>query len=197
MRVNILLGIIFGLLISIIGVSNYAFKKHQENKRLESNFDVITSELKILKTDNDRYKMEVGVLLLTNQEFEKMHKSIVNDLKDLGVKINQLKSVSTSSVHTETNINTFIKDSISITRDTIKVVEYKDEWISFYGKMIDTVFLVKISNRDSLIQVVWDDRGFFRRVFKFWEQPILKQTISSYNPNSIIKYSEFITLKRK
>jgi len=197
MRVNILLGIIFGLLISIIGVSNYAFRKHQENKRLESNFDVITSELKILKTDNDRYKMEVGVLLLTNQEFEKMHKSIVNDLKDLGVKINQLKSVSTSSVHTETNINTFIKDSISITRDTIKVVEYKDEWISFYGKMIDTVFLVKISNRDSLIQVVWDDRGFFRRVFKFWEQPILKQTISSYNPNSIIKYSEFITLKRK
>ena len=197
MRVNILLGIIFGLLISIIGVSNYAFRKHQENKRLESNFDVITSELKILKTDNDRYKMEVGVLLLTNQEFEKMHKSIVNDLKDLGIKINQLKSVSTSSVHTETNINTFIKDSISITRDTIKVVEYKDEWISFYGKMIDTVFLVKISNRDSLIQVVWDDRGFFRRVFKFWEQPILKQTISSYNPNSIIKYSEFITLKRK
>jgi len=197
MRVNILLGIIFGLLISIIGVSNYAFRKHQENKRLESNFDVITSELKILKTDNDRYKTEVGVLLLTNQEFEKMHKSIVNDLKDLGVKINQLKSVSTSSVHTETNINTFIKDSISITRDTIKVVEYKDEWISFYGKMIDTVFSVKISNRDSLIQVVWDDRGFFRRVFKFWEQPILKQTISSYNPNSIIKYSEFITLKRK
>lgn len=197
MRTNILLGVIFGLLISIVGVSNYAFRKHQENKRLESNFDVITSEIKILKTDNDRYKTEVGILLLTNQEFEKMHKSITKDLKDLGVKINQLKSVSTNSVYTETNINTFIKDSLSITKDTIRVVEYKDEWISFYGKMEDSVFSVKISNRDSLIQVVWDDRGFFRRVFKFWEQPILKQTISSYNPNSIIKYSEFITLKRK
>jgi hypothetical protein len=189
------------VLILLCGVSIYAFRLHDEKLRIESNQKALLSELKTIEMANGNYKTEVNVLQLTNKELKEYKKSIVDQLKLLEIKIGQLASISSNSTHTITEVNTIVKDSFILNQynDTIKIkkIDYVSKWLSFNGYFINDSLHVRIESRDSLIQVVYDDRNWFRRVFKFWENPLLKQIVSSSNPNCKIEYTEYIKLTNK
>lgn len=189
------------LLILLGGVGSFSLSLIEERNRLRNNQSSLLSDMEVLKTENGKYKTEIDGIILTKKEFKKHFDKLNNDLENLNIKLNKVISISNSSSHTVTEINTFIKDStiINSKMDTIKigVIDYKDKWLRFYGMTIEDSLQVTIESIDSIIQIVYDNRNWFRRNIVFWKPPILKQVVSSANPNCIIKYSEYIEIKKR
>lgn len=195
---NRIIIIILGVLLTaLIVVSNYAFNAYHQKNRLEDNQRALLSEVEVIKMENGRYKTDVHVLQLTNKELKAYKDSFKKDVEDLGIKFNQVLSIAKNSTETNTSFKTYIKDSVI--NDTVKIgtFNYNDSFTSVKGEIYGDIVSVNISSRDSIIQVVYDERSAFRRIVLFWTKPVLKQTISASNPNCQIKYSEYIHLTNK
>ena len=173
-----------------------------EKSRLEGNYSALIDRENTLKdgisyerTRNNELMVKVSSLELSNSEIRETQNEMTDNLKNMRIALRKVESYSATNTETTYNIETTLKDSV--VRDTIPVefIEYHSDWLDLEGYKLMDKFNLKIETRDSLIQVVyWEKTKNF--LFIRWNKRY-SQKITSANPNSKIKYSEFIVPRKK
>jgi hypothetical protein len=186
------------MLLSLFFLGNHLRKTLKENKRLERNEKALLSDVSFYKTKSGESAASVLQLELTRQSLSNSNLSLKDEIKKLNIKLKRVVSTSRTATKSNYNIKTLVKDSIiykdRVIIDTVAVVRYNDEWITFDGIIKAKEFLGKIETRDTLIQVV--HRIPYRFLFFRYGTKAIRQEIVSKNPYSRINYSEYIKLVR-
>lgn len=134
-------------------------------------------------------------LELSKSELENHCQDLTKTIDDLNIKIGRIQSVSTTVTKTEVEIQTVVRDSI-VYRDlpvNLKVVKWRDPWVTLNGVLDGETFSAKIESVDTLSQVVHRIPKKF--LFIKWGTKAIRQEVVSSNPHSKIVYTEYIELK--
>ena len=172
------------------------------NTRLRNNAVTLNSTLNDERTQAGNLMTRMGILELEKKEIKEFYeKEVIDNLKDMKVRLKRLESFSATSIESKYVIETTLRDSVRLVDmklEPIKYIDYKSEFLDFYqvqaGDQVKTI----VHKRDSLIQVVHQPfkKGFFlTRIFK--KKPPLEQKITSADPNSVIKYNLYIKPVKK
>lgn len=184
------------LLILVVSLSCWLGNVREEKKRLENNQEALLSDILYYKTETGKNAASVQRLELTKSELEKHCQDLTQTVEDLGIKVKRLQSAATTVSKTEVEIQTVARDSI-VYRDrpvNLKVINWRDPWVSLNGVLDGEVFSAKIESVDTLSHVVHKVPKKFL-FFRFGVKAV-KLDVVSKNPHSKIIYTEYIELKK-
>lgn len=183
-------------LILIVSVLSYWLNNvREEKKRLADNQEALLSDVDYYKTESGKSAASVLKLELSKSELENHCQDLTKTIDDLNIKIGRIQSVSTTVTKTEVEIQTVVRDSI-VYRDlpvNLKVVKWRDPWVTLNGVLDGETFSAKIESVDTLSQVVHRIPKKF--LFIKWGTKAIRQEVVSSNPHSKIVYTEYIELK--
>ena len=177
------------------------FKGYQREKgermRFENNQAVLLAQIQTYKVSDSLNAARVGALELTVREFKDNFKEQAALLKEMGVKLNRLQSVTSLATQTTTNFVTTVRDSV-IFRDVpvrVQKIEFSDKWLSMNGFIEERKFYGEITTRDSLIQAI----SRVPRMFLFipYGTKGIEQSIVSANKRTEFTYLRYIEFERK
>lgn len=169
----------------------------KERDRYQMNSDALLSDMKQWRVDSTTMATDVKTLRLTVDEIERYRTEDLAKIKQLGVKIKNLKAAAKHQIEVNAPIMAQVKDSVII-RDTVPVL------VKSVSMITPHIQLSGIIEKDSLIgkihlpvtlrQAVWIE---YKRRWLFWKKVVaVHQTITSDNPHVEINYSEYITIKK-
>jgi hypothetical protein len=164
-----------------------------QNARMAANVQTISAAIEYVKTQNGKLAAQTDVLLLRTGELKGLFPVQAKTVTDMGVKLNRATQLSTTVIESQKNIITLVRDSII--RDTIhvKVFEYADRWYHIKGISQGDSQSLQIHTTDTLTQVVF--KGEREKPWLWIFSPRrLQQRVSVSNPNSTIRYSQFIQI---
>lgn len=179
------------------------YSQKKELARHKHNFNALNQELTHYKTLNGQKATQISSLVLTNQELKTYNQELVNQVKDLGIKLKNVQSLSVKALESNYNINTTLKDSVIFVYDTvsqtiidtvpIKHTYYSDNWITFKQTQINENINTEIKTRDSITIVQhWEP---YRFLFFKWGKKKSKETVTNSNPYSTVIHSVSIIKK--
>ena len=175
-------------------------EEKEERQRVETNQTALLTDLHRYKTSDSLNAVSVQELTLSKQELKKHEAELVARVKELGIKVKRLESVTSVSTQANYDFTPTKKDSIIYLpgKDSIiylKCLEYKDAWIDFVGCYDkNNIPRVSMTTNDSIdiFGHVVPKRFWF---IKYGVKSINSEVIN-YNPYSEIKYSKVIKLKK-
>ena len=188
---KIIIVVILAVLLTI------AYKKIErlktENGRLERNQSSLLDTLSNVKFRDSLNKSSIKVLEFNLDELKEYRAQDAELIKDLKIRLKDAQSV----VKTEIVTKIEYRDKIIYVGDSIRKIDFKDRWTDLDITIRpDDQYDLKLQTTDSLTQVfhrVWKHKFWFIR----WGNGGIRQEIINHNPNSVIKYSEVIQLKKK
>jgi hypothetical protein len=173
--------------------------KH-ENNRLRNNQEAMFEGLNRIELANGSIAQEQAVLTLKIQELNKSYPSVLQEIKSLGIAKRKLVQYSQTASQSKLEIETTLRDSNSqnqfATIDTMpyKLFNYQDNYYTIVGRSYLNKQWLSISNRDTLVQVVYRQRK--NKWLWIFSPFIYRQRIQCKNPNANIFYSQIIQIKR-
>ncbi len=176
------------------------YESSVDRQRLRNNQEALMSEVKLYETKAGESAASVLRLQLTKDELERNNQKLCQEVKDLGIKIKRLQSVSQTSSQTEIKIQTEIRDSIVYRPeihlvDTLKAFSWKDPpWADVSGVIDSGKINLQLHTTDTIIQIV--HRVPKRFLFFRFGTKAIRQEVISKNPYNRIYYSEYIELKK-
>lgn len=178
------------LVISVKSCSRY----RDDKVRLSDNQRTLLTDVEFYRTKDSLSVASVERLSLSNREFKRYCDDLEKQVKDLDLKIKRLQSVSRTTTEARYEVKTVIRDSILPGRiDTLKCVDYQNDYLTFSGCVDQDRFSGTIESRDTLIQVV--HRVPRRFWFIRWGTKAIRQEVTTRNPYSRITCTEYIELK--
>lgn len=173
-----------------------------EVDRLENNQEVLSSEVKLYRTRYDESAASVQSLRVRLDEMRQLHEEDVKRIRDLGIKLRRVESLTSSMSATEVEVQTVKRDTVVesevlgiIVRDTISLFSWSDAWVSVEGEIRGSDVRCSVRSVDTLRQIV------YRIPRRFLGIPYgvkaLRQEIISSNPHTRIVYAEYIELQRR
>lgn len=192
---KILLYVNVALILTVSVLSYWLNNVREEKKRLADNQEALLSDVDYYKTESGKNAASVLKLELSKSELENHCQDLTKTIDDLNIKIGRIQSVSTTVTKTEVEIQTVVRDSI-VYRDlpvNLKVVKWRDLWVTLNGVLDGETFSAKIESVDTLSQVVHRIPKKF--LFIKWGTKAIRQEVVSSNPHSKIVYTEYIELK--
>lgn len=192
---KILLYVNVALILTVSVLSYWLNSVREEKKRLADNQEALLSDVDYYKTESGKNAASVLKLELSKSELENHCQDLTKTIDDLNIKIGRIQSVSTTVTKTEVEIQTVVRDSI-VYRDlpvNLKVVKWRDPWVTLNGVLDGETFSAKIESVDTLSQVVHRIPKKF--LFIKWGTKAIRQEVVSSNPHSKIVYTEYIELK--
>jgi hypothetical protein len=192
---KILLYVNVALILTVSVLSYWLNNVREEKKRLADNQEALLSDVDYYKTESGKNAASVLKLELSKSELENHCQDLTKTIDDLNIKIGRIQSVSTTATKTEVEIQTVVRDSI-VYRDlpvNLKVVKWRDPWVTLNGVLDGETFSAKIESVDTLSQVVHRIPKKF--LFIKWGTKAIRQEVVSSNPHSKIVYTEYIELK--
>lgn len=192
---KILLYVNMALILTVSVLSYWLNNVREEKKRLADNQEALLSDVDYYKTESGKSAASVLKLELSKSELENHCQDLTKTIDDLNIKIGRIQSVSTTVTKTEVEIQTVVRDSI-VYRDlpvNLKVVKWRDPWVTLNGVLDGETFSAKIESVDTLSQVVHRIPKKF--LFIKWGTKAIRQEVVSSNPHSKIVYTEYIELK--
>jgi len=188
-------------IIALLGLSLYVVRgmyvqERAERIRVSANqevlFDRMNKAIQTYKVRDSLNAARVDALNITVSEFKDHFREQTKMIRDMGVKLNRLQSVSTMATETEHNIITTVRDSL-VLRDgpeSIQRINYADPWLSFSGVIDNKQLTASFQSRDTLIQVIHRvPRKFL--FFRYGTKGV-RQEVVSKNPYSRITYNELL-----
>lgn len=172
----------------------------QENNRLWNNQEAMFEGLNRIELANGGIAQEQAVLSLKIQELNNTYPSVLKEIKALGIAKRKLVQFTQTASQSKLEIETILRDSISqnqvATIDTMpyKLFNYQDNYYTIVGRSYLNKQWLSISNRDTLVQVVYRQRK--NKWLWFFSPYIYRQRIQCKNPNANIFYSQIIQIKR-
>ncbi|MEG1554670.1 MAG: DUF6549 family protein [Rikenellaceae bacterium] len=185
------------LVITVAILFSWLQNVRQEKNRLANNQEALLSDVDYYKTEAGNSAASVQMLELSKSELEKHYTDLIKTVQDLNVKVKRIQAAAQTATKTEVEIQTVVRDSI-VYRDrpvSIKVINWKDPWVSLNGVLDGENFSAKIESVDTLIHVV--HRVPKKFLFFRYGVKAIKLDVVSKNPHSKIVYTEYIELKRK
>lgn len=192
---KILLYVNVALILTVSVLSYWLNNVREEKTRLADNQEALLSDVDYYKTESGKSAASVLKLELSKSELENHCQDLTKTIDDLNIKIGRIQSVSTTVTKTEVEIQTVVRDSI-VYRDlpvNLKVVKWRDPWVTLNGVLDGETFSAKIESVDTLSQVVHRIPKKF--LFIKWGTKAIRQEVVSSNPHSKIVYTEYIELK--
>lgn len=176
----------------------YQNKKVREDRdRLKSNQTALLQEVESYKTKDGKNAVSIQMLELKKSELEDGRKELLRTISGLKIRLKRVQSISQTELHTNVAVNTVVKDSIVIVRDSTYIptlsFKWKDPWVSVEGLIQDKNVDMAISSIDTLTHVV--HRVPHKFLFFKWGTKAVRQSITSSNPHTSIVYAEYIQLK--
>lgn len=155
-----------------------------------------------LLTDVEHYRTQAGLsaagverLTLSEREISRYCGELEKTVTDLNIKVKRLQSVGQTGTETKYVVQTIVRDSvveIAGHPDTLKCVDYRDDYLTFSGCISDGEFSGVVESRDTIVQVV------HRVPRRFWfiryGCKAVRQEVVCRNPHSRIVYTEYIEL---
>lgn len=198
--------ILIELLIIVAGIAIIIFQSYKISNLKESrdiykrNMDSALTECITWKTKDSLSVAKNNILTLRVKELEKYYNDSYKEINSLKKKNESLESIVNNYSNTKVEIITQIKDSVII-RDSIvynsKTFNWKDNWVSVNGSIINDSVQLDINSRDSLtIGITTKYKrflGFLWRTKKIEEQSIYA---ISKNPHNTIENIECVNVKK-
>lgn len=173
--------------------------ERQQRQEVTNNYIALKKEIEGERKANGMYVAEIEALTLQKNDFEKLCTEQEKELKNLGIKVKRLQSISTTSITHEYIFDTVqVFDSVQILNnntDTLKCFKFTDDYVNFEGCFAhETCFATKIQTVDTLSVVLHKN---YRKKFLFikW-RPFYKVTIISKNPYSTVTGAEHISITK-
>lgn len=198
-RIIIGLGVIvITLIIAVLGQWEANRILRQERNRYKENTQAMLSDMKRMQVDSTTTAVDVKVLKLTLEEYERYRVMDLEHIKKLDIRVKSLQSVAKHNIEVDAIIEADLKDTLVI-RDTITVllkkVEMNTPHLQVNGMIEGNQLTGKIYLPVSLHQAVWIEHKH-RFLWWRWGVKAVHQTISSDNPYVVIKYSEVISIEK-
>ncbi len=192
------------LLLGAVAVLSCVVKnQHQEIGRLSGNQTALLDSVKHYRTESDRNAASVRVLELTKRELEENCTGLTEQVKDLGIKLRRAEAVAQTATRTALEFQSQVRDSIiyvvdsTATRhylDSLKLLEWKDPWVSFHGELRGDNLTAKIESVDTLTTVL---HRVPRKCFLFrWKKDEYRVEVVSSNPHTEIVYETYVKVTK-
>lgn len=185
-----------------LGMAVWVQQRHivsikKERDRYQMNSNALLSEMKEWRIDSTTMATDVKTLRLTVDEMERYRAEDLVKIKQMGVKIKNLKAAAKHQLEVNADIKASVRDSIVI-RDTVPVIVKSVSMITPYLQLSGIIekdsLIGKIYLPVTLRQAVWIE---YKRRWLFWKKVVaIHQTITSDNPHVEIKYSEYIIIQK-
>ena len=194
----IILAVIFILLLGTsIVLININKNQKQEIERLSSNQDVLNDSVTFYRSKSGKLVANVDELVYSMKELKKYNKENADLIKDLGLKFKQVQNVINTGIVTVVRDTVPLRDSILITKDTLKYFNKRDNYINLTGyvlKQKDSV-AIDFQSVDTISSVAhWNYKKWF--IFKCRDKNSISLEITNKNPYTKITYSKFIKIKQ-
>ena len=195
-----LIGLVVIVAVIVFSATTIKMCSHykSESERKGANVSALEEGITFYRTKDSLSAASVQVLTLSNAEFKRYNEDLVKEAQALKLQVKRLESASTTAMQTSKEFVTQWRDSIVYNDgriDTVRCVEYSDEYMYFSGCAVDSGFLTSIFILDTLVQFV------YRVPKKIWfikfGVKAIRQEVVSKNPNTEIVFTEYIKLKRK
>jgi hypothetical protein len=189
------------LIIMAFLLTAYNSRLRKENSRLGDNQRALFDSVTHYKTRAGLSAASVEKLTLTKSELQRYNSELAETVADLNIKLKRAQSVSRTAIKTQYDIHTVVKDSIiyhvrdsmTITFDTVRCVDYRDAWLNLRGCYHNSQADFNITVRDTIVQVV--HRIPKRFLFFRFGCKAIRQEVVTKNPHTEISYTEYIEIK--
>lgn len=185
------------LVITVAILFSWLQNVRQEKNRLANNQEALLSDVNYYKTEAGNSAASVQMLELSKSELEKQCTDLTKTVQDLNIKVKRIQAAAQTATKTEVEIQTVVRDSI-VYRDrpvSLKVINWRDPWVSLNGVLDGENFSAKIESVDTLTHVV--HRVPKKFLFFRYGVKAIKLDVVSKNPHSKIVFTEYIELKKK
>ena len=187
--------------LALILLFRYTLRLKEENNRLETNQVALSADLNKYKTKSGNNAAKVIELQLKNSEFKKLCQEQKDIIKDMGIKLKRLESVSTTGTKTEIHKKLEIHDTIIrekidtvYTEKKLKRFEWCDNWTDISGIIYNDSVELLYTNRDTLtVAAVRVPKKF---LFFRWGTKYVEVHVSNRNPYTEITYNKSIKIKK-
>lgn len=163
--------------------------RNREVQRLKYNNGVMCDSIEFYRTRLDESAASAAVLQLRCREFAEQHRDDARRIRDLGIRLHRVESAAKSSVVTEVEVRTVVRDTI-VLYDTVRLFRWADEWVTVEGRIGNGDVECRVQSVDTLRQIV------HRVPRRFWfiryGTKAIRQEIVSSNPHSRIVGTEYI-----
>jgi len=175
-------------------VTGRLYKTERDNRiRLEQSFIAANQEVKYYKSRNGDLVAKVDALQLKYNELKDIYPEIIAEIRNLKINPGRVDQYSATTIHTQKEIVTTLRDSTIYDTIPVKIFNYCDEFYTISGIAVNDTQRVHIESRDSLIQVVYRGDRIKPWLWIFSKRK-LQQVVTCKNPNSVINYSRQITV---
>lgn len=174
--------------------------EHDERQRLEANQRSLMTDVEYYRTRDSLSAAGVERLTLTNREFRRHAEELERSVEDLQLKLRRLQSASRTAITTAYPVETRLRDTVILhdtlnVRDTVRLLQFENPWLTLDGILEDNIFRGRIESRDTLVQLI--HRVPRRLWFLRLGTKAIRQEVTTRNPYSRITFTEYIELKRK
>lgn len=174
----------------------------EDRDRLQTNQISLMDSVIHYRTENGKNAASVQRLELTAAEIRASRNDLIEECRNLNVKVKRLESFATSQTQTIIELQSRLRDTIIvhdrdsvIVRDTLRLFRWRDSWVTIEGLIGKDSIDCHIESIDTLRQVV--HRVPRRFLFIRYGTKAIRQELYSSNPHTKIVYTEYIELKKK
>ncbi len=185
-------GVILVLGIALWQSIGWGLRARRECVRMEGNQRAMLAEAETYRVRDSLQAASVLVLTMRSAEVEGHFASLTALVRDMGVKVRRLESLSQTAVESRYEVVTTLRDTVALA--AAQALRYDNGHLTIDGIVAEGTFRGQVVSRDTLTQVVHRvPRRFL--FFRFGVRE-LRQEIVSSNPHSRIVYSRFIKIEK-
>lgn len=190
-RVIVLSSIIL-IAVGLIWIQRNEIAKLRIDLEIETqNKYALLGECREYEIKRDIIANECDILQLILTDVQKHKSALAEDVRILTNKLKRVESIS----HTQFEVNTEVLAPIVI-RDSMRYIQYSDNYTTLDGLLIDNEFRGKIGYRDTLIQAIEPHYKVDWWIFRWGLQGVHQKAMFK-NPNARITFQEYIRIKKK
>lgn len=178
---EILIGIVC---IALLCLSFFIYRNnYKEKQRINNNYKALQQELVQYKLKDSSNVAEITALRIDKSTLENIFEEQAEEIKQLNIRLKDVKNYSKIGTTTYITINDTIHDSIIVVNDyldTIKCVNVDDPWFKLRGCTEDNIFRGDVLIIDSITVIT----SIEKKKFLWWRYGYKrsKTTVRSANP---------------
>ena len=197
MKEKIIYSIIFLFLcFTTFGFARQYFRERRDKNRIETNFEIAETSLRIYKLKNGRLAAQNRVMQLHYDEMATIYPKILEEVKNMEIRPKYLTQYSETVVNQEKEIRTSLRDSIILDTIPARVFNYEDQFYSVKGIAVGDSQRVSIHSRDSIIQAIYRGKRIHPWMWILSKRQT-EQIITCKNPANTILYNRTIQISKK
>jgi hypothetical protein len=164
-----------------------------QDKRLNQ---LIEHSARTFETLDGRLGVESQVATLKLEELGRLYPALLQEIKQLRIKPQRLVQATQTTVHTEAQIHTTLRDSIVYDTTPVRLFEYHDPYVHIQGMAIEDTQFLQVVTRDTLVQALYRGKRPKPLLWIFSRRRI-EQRIALKNPNAHLEYPQTVLIKSR